>query len=1155
MKKFTANYSNTHSNFVIQNLPDKRISDKYLPAVCIIKNLLQRGNPALPSKYLESFLGDCVSSNPSPLISHSEHHWDRIIRGDDVNSFNPAQLFYDNLIPKYFPEFPFMRQLLLPEVPINTITQFDVAKFVGKQVDFYLPQVFLVLEIDGSQHDRRDDALRDAHLAKFGVKTIRIPVVDVVNETPAFLEFVNAVHRHIRSTTEKLNHRKQDYPHLYTLDDYAYSYQQQHDFGKKEHVASAIMRLQITLLELIEAGTLSLDHDWDIGIVCDELPQFESYAFDDIMLWFKNILKLHRIQFTQPQLSITRYSSLAELKGSPHGVLIDLSIWKRYTDLNQSAPEVVFVRSDYFEFYRYYKKASSETPSYVGLKPYDYFRLSTAPQVDYHIQLGGSWNPESALEFLLDNIFGYPKFNQGQLPIIVSALSRNDTIGLLPTGGGKSICYQLPALLQPAVSFVVSPIKSLMYDQKQDLLDSYITRINHATSDDDSEEKEAIMADFAQGKYFFLFISPERFQTKAFREHLKAVELHYQIAFAVIDEVHCLSEWGHDFRTSYLNLAKTIRKYCQNFRFLGLTATASVNVLKDIQIEFGIKKENIKTLVDFTRRELEFNVMPCNDSSLEELTNMIQVYQSEHDVLASKGNDSRCGIVFTQTVNGRRGCYRVSQELEKYFHTPVRFYSGKVPKANGSPVMNTVDFEKYKRDAQNEFKRNETTLLCATKAFGMGVNKGNIHYTIHLGMPSSMEALYQEAGRAGRDKKRFEDEKAICTVLFRKTNNADALNLIWERSTSISDLKALNQSNSVDGDISTNLFMFQKDQYPIDDEQALISNIVLQTAVSGKKVVRLEAGKLKTDKASAERALYRLSQLGVVEDWTVTDWFSGVFEVDFSVFTEQTMKANLKATINKYDPEFDFSKISRNLEYKEYYSTLNSAASVSDRCIRMLLEWVYNHFAYKRRQSLKNIYESCLSLAENSTSKDEFRTKLEEYFRHSETSFLLGHVAEKPDDVFRWFDLFYQNDEKKADEILNWEQRQALLASVSRFLESYQYNTGLDFISGVVRLLVDDYDNPDGRDRLESAMERVVDMPNSSYVIDSLLLIGQQMSTKSKQELAKTILRTYNEDSEMIRKICLSLEDDYSSGLYLTLSKNRIQTLNQDIYELLAKIG
>jgi ATP-dependent DNA helicase RecQ len=130
-----------------------------------------------------------------------------------------------------------------------------------------------------------------------------------------------------------------------------------------------------------------------------------------------------------------------------------------------------------------------------------------------------------------------------------------------------------------------------------------------------------------------------------------------------------------------------------------------------------------------------------------------------------------------------------------------------------------------------------------------------------------------------------------------------------------------------------------------------------------------------------------------------------------------------------------------------------------------------------------------------------------------------------------------------------------LLASVSRFLESYQYNTGLDFISGVVRLLVDDYDNPDGRDRLESAMERVVDMPNSSYVIDSLLLIGQQMSTKSKQELAKTILRTYNEDSEMIRKICLSLEDDYSSGLYLTLSKNRIQTLNQDIYELLAKIG
>ena len=133
----------------------------------------------------------------------------------------------------------------------------------------------------------------------------------------------------------------------------------------------------------------------------------------------------------------------------------------------------------------------------------------------------------------------------------------------MPTGSGKSVCYQLAAVLQPAVSFVVCTIKSLMYDQKADLDSAYFTRTNHITSDNDASEKARIQSEFGSGKYFFIFISPERFQIKTFREYFRKVNKNFKIAYAVIDEVHCLSEWGHDFRTSYLNLQLLFSDFVQ----------------------------------------------------------------------------------------------------------------------------------------------------------------------------------------------------------------------------------------------------------------------------------------------------------------------------------------------------------------------------------------------------------------------------------------------------------------------------------------------------------------------------------------------------------------------------------------------------------------
>ncbi|MBU2920710.1 DEAD/DEAH box helicase [Winogradskyella psychrotolerans] len=246
----------------------------------------------------------------------------------------------------------------------------------------------------------------------------------------------------------------------------------------------------------------------------------------------------------------------------------------------------MYIRTDYLDLFHNRNKNK--------LDRVNYFKLSTSTKFKYKLLFNEESNDLENLEFFLKNIFEYDRFNNGQISIIQNILENNTTIGLLPTGGGKSLTYQLACLLQPCISFVVCPIKSLMYDQVKDLNQAYIQNIESINSDVGGAARTEILDNYSNGKYFFVFISPERFQTKDFRERLVAINSQLDFSYAVIDEVHCLSEWGHDFRTSYLNLSNTIKKYCPTINFLGLTATASVNVLKDIQLEFNTDQKNVK---------------------------------------------------------------------------------------------------------------------------------------------------------------------------------------------------------------------------------------------------------------------------------------------------------------------------------------------------------------------------------------------------------------------------------------------------------------------------------------------------------------------------------------------------------------------------------
>jgi len=1173
MIKYSANYSYSNHNFVIQNLNGERINNEYLPAICILKNILQRGKPTLLSAYLQENLGQIHKEEnfkkAYPLIDKEQPNWERIIRGDEKGNYCPAKKFYEELIPKHLSEYKFIQQLIIPEIPINEITQVDVDEYANQQVDFYLPQAYLIIEIDGSQHerDKEKDVTRDFHTAKYGIQTIRIKTSDLESENEIFLLKIQEIRNRIEKVISKQEERKAKYKTFISLSDYQYAFQNGIDLENHNYMATAVIRFQLLVLELLEKGLLDFNIDWDFEIINRDIIGFEKIAIEDLMIWFKHIFILHKINFNKPNVSFSYYSSISEFSNNDRTIKVDFSLLKRFTDEFDLHKEegIIFVRNHYFEEFRYFINAHALAPQFSSFEPYDYFKISTADTIKYKLKFGSKSADEKSLLFLLWNIFlqnndsidySTLRFREGQLPIIANALSKNDTIGLLPTGSGKSVCYQLAAILQPAISFVVCPIKSLMYDQKADLDYAYFTRTNHITSDDDGENKEKIQNEFRNGKYFFIFISPERFQLKTFRQYFSAVNEDFNIAYAVIDEVHCLSEWGHDFRTSYLNLANTIQIHATNFNWIGLTATASINVLKNIQIEFGIKQEDVKTPIDYTRKELEFIVIDDNNNKEDEIKSQIEKLKEEISALDVNGKDSKCGIIFTPTVNGRNGCYPLSLKLSEYFQTNVKYYSGSIPKVNRRPIMTNEQFNNYKKTVQVEFNNNEFALLTATKAFGMGINKGNIHYTFHYGIPSSMESLYQEAGRAGRDRTKFKKQKAKCFVLLSKSNDDSVLSQIWSRETALSKINEL--QNNITGDIKTNLFLFSIGLDIIKDEFKVIKDLFTKFAVSNEVNVCVKGDDIGVNKSKTEKAIYRLRQLGVIEDWTISNFFGGgSFEVDFLKFSEETIKEALLNTINEYDTEFAFDTILTNEKYSTYKKILNAPTDYSliDKYILILLQWSYNNFTYNRRQSLKNIYENCCDYADGVITSKEFKVRLENYFKFTQKSYILQHIAENPKDYKKWFEVFYQIDKNiLTNKFITRRQQKSLRDNLSRFLESYMHNTGLDLISGFVRLLLNDYKNADGRGRLETSLEQIqyYDYKDKEFVIKQILQIGQELSNSNKSFLAESLYKFFDSHDFLI-KVSKLLGDNYTMGILMKQADKRLLTINKRIYERLAK--
>lgn len=315
---------------------------------------------------------------------------------------------------------------------------------------------------------------------------------------------------------------------------------------------------------------------------------------------------------------------------------------------------------------------------------------------------------------LLAEKFGYTQFRSGQEEIIQRVLQKENVLGIMPTGGGKSICYQLPALVLEGLTLVVSPLISLMKDQVDSLNEAGIPAafINSTLSNLEMNER---VRQAARGEIKLLYIAPERLESADFRELLRYVP----IDLLAVDEAHCISQWGHDFRPSYLKLAETIENFNQQPTIIALTATATPQVAEDISNLLHIPKENeIKT--GFARKNLAFQVVKEQKD----------VYLLEY----LKLNQGQSGIIYAST----------RKEVDRLFHL-LKHHQFAVGKYHGG-----LSSEERLRN-QEDFLFDRIEVMIATNAFGMGINKSNVRFVIHAQIPGNLESYYQEAGRAGRD--------------------------------------------------------------------------------------------------------------------------------------------------------------------------------------------------------------------------------------------------------------------------------------------------------------------------------------------------------------------------------------------------------------------